>query len=260
MITTAINDLRESIASWRLWTLLGWLEIRQRYARSRLGPFWLTISMAVMIGSIGVVYGTLFGQQLSEYLPFISVSLVMWSLFSQMVSEGATAYINSANYIRQAATPKLIFILQAAYRNLVILSHNFIIVIGLLVMFGVKDWRTLPLFMPGLLLYLINAIWVAMVAGLLSARFRDLPQIINALLQVAFYITPIVYRPASLTRFSWVVEFNPLSYLLNVVRQPLTGEVPSMHTWGICIAMAVFGWLLALLLTGRYIKRIAYWV
>lgn len=260
MITTAISDLRSSIASWRLWTLLGWLEIRQRYARSRLGPFWLTISMAVIIGSIGVVYGTLFGQKMSDYLPFISVSLVMWGLFSQTVSDGATAYINSASYIRQAATPKLIFILQAAYRNLVILLHNFIIVVVLLASFGVKDWAMLPMFVPGLLLYLINALWVAMIAGLMSARFRDLPQIINALLQVAFYVTPIVYRPGSLTRFSWVVDFNPLAYLLDVVRQPLIGEMPSLLTWGICIGMAVCGWTVALILTGRYIKRIPYWV
>jgi lipopolysaccharide transport system permease protein len=260
MITTAINDLRESIASWRLWTLLGWLEIRQRYARSRFGPFWLTISMAVMIGSIGVVYGTLFGQKLRDYLPFISISLVMWGLFSQTVSEGATAYINSANYIRQAATPKLIYILQVVWRNLVILCHNFIIVICLLAVFGMKDWWTLPLFIPGLVLFVLNATWVAMITGLLAARFRDLPQIVNALLQVAFYITPIVYRPNSLTRFSWVVHFNPLSYLLNIVRQPLIGEVPTPTTWGICLCMAVVGWAAALLFTGRYIKRIAYWV
>lgn len=260
MISTALNDLRASLASWRLWTLLGWLEIRQRYARSRFGPFWLTISMAVMIASIGVVYGTLFGQNMRDYLPFLAISLVMWSVFSQTVSEGTTAYINSANYIRQAATPKLVFILQVVWRNMVILCHNFIIVVVLLIFFGVKDWWTLPLFIPGLILFFLNAMWIAMTAGLLAARFRDLPQIVNALLQVAFYVTPIVYRPHSLTRFSWVVTFNPLAYLIDIVRQPLGGEIPTMVTWAVCVGMAIVGWIVALLLTSRYIKRIAYWV
>jgi len=99
-----------------------------------------------------------------------------------------------------------------------------------------------------------------MVTGLLSARFRDLPQIVNALLQVAFYITPIVFRPNALTRFSWVVTYNPLGYLIAVVREPLMGEVPSASTYGICLGMAIVGWTIALLLTGRYIRRIAYWV
>ncbi|MDE2153978.1 MAG: ABC transporter permease, partial [Betaproteobacteria bacterium] len=60
----AINDLFASLRSWRLWTLLGWLEIRQRYARSKLGPFWLTISMGVLVGTLGLIYGTLLGKPL----------------------------------------------------------------------------------------------------------------------------------------------------------------------------------------------------
>ncbi|KVC46957.1 ABC transporter permease [Burkholderia pseudomultivorans] len=260
MFNLALGDLRQSIVSWRLWTLLGWLEVRQRYARSRVGPFWLTISMGVVIGSIGVVYGTLFGQKMSEYLPFLATSLVMWAMFSQTVQEGSVAYINSGTYIRQAATPKLIYILQVAWRNLIVLMHNFVIVLLLLGVFGVKDWTVLPLLIPGLLIYLLNAIWVAMIAGLLSARFRDLPQIISALLQVAFYVTPIMYRPASLNRFSFIVEWNPLAYLMDVVRDPLIGQVAPPTTWAVTIGMALIGWPIALLLTGRFLKRIPYWV
>lgn len=260
MFSLALLDLKNSIASWRLWTLLGWLEVRQRYARSRVGPFWLTISMGVMIASIGVVYGTLFGMKMADYLPFLAISLVMWTAFSQTVVDGAVAYINSGQYIRQASTPKLIYVLQVAWRNLVVLAHNFVIVIVLFCIYGVKSWATLPLFIPALLLYFANALWIVMVVGLLSARFRDLPQIIQALMQVAFYITPIIYRPDSLKRFSFIVDFNPLAYLLGVVREPLIGQAPSALTWGVTIGMAVFGWIFALLLTGRFLKRIPYWV
>ncbi|RQR28846.1 ABC transporter permease [Burkholderia sp. Bp9143] len=260
MLTLSLADLKQSIASWRLWTLLGWLEIRQRYARSRLGPFWLTISMGVIIGSIGVVYGTLFGQKMGDYLPFLATSLVMWSMFSNTIQEGCISYISSGSYIRQASTPKLVFVLQVVWRNLVVLMHNFVIIVLLLVLFGVKSWQTLPLFIPGLLIYILNAMWLTMVVGLLSARFRDLPQIIGALLQVAFYVTPIIYRPDSLKRFSFIVEWNPLAYLLNVVREPLIGQAPDATTWAVTIGMIVVGWPLALSLTGRFLKRIPYWV
>ncbi|WP_250502567.1 ABC transporter permease [Caballeronia sp. AZ7_KS35] len=254
------QDLTRSLGAWRLWTLLGWLEVRQRYARSRVGPFWLTISMGVMIGSIGVVYGTLFGQSMREYLPFLAISLVMWTAFSTTVTEGAMAYISSGQFIRQASTPKLIFVLQVVWRNLVILAHNFVIVVLLLAVFGVKSWETLPVFLPALVLYMLNAMWITMVVGLLSARFRDLPQIITALMQMAFYVTPILFKPASLSRFTFVVEWNPLAYLIDLVRAPLIGQFPSAQTWGVCVAMAVVGWLLGLTLTGRYLKRIPYWV
>ncbi|MBB3258017.1 lipopolysaccharide transport system permease protein [Paraburkholderia bannensis] len=260
MFNLIFTDLKQSIASYRLWTLLGWLEIRQRYARSRVGPFWLTISMGVMIGSIGVVYGSLFGQKMSDYLPFLAISLVMWTMFAQTVQEGSIAYINSATYIRQAATPKLIYVFQVVWRNLVILAHNFIIVLILLAIYGVKDWAVLPIFVPALLLYLANALWVAMLAGLLSARFRDLPQIISALIQIAFYVTPIIYRPDSLKRFAFIVQLNPLAHLIELVRAPLIGQMPSATTWGVAIGLAVVGWTFALAMTGRYLKRIPYWV
>jgi len=260
MFKHIFDDLKQSVVAYRLWTLLGWLEIRQRYARSRVGPFWLTISMGVMIASIGIVYGTLFGQKMSDYLPFLSISLVMWTMFAQTVQEGSLAYINGGTYIRQAATPKLIYIFQVVWRNLVILAHNFIIVIVLLFVFGVKNWEALPVFVPALLLYLLNALWIAMIAGLLSARFRDLPQIISALIQIAFYVTPIIYRPNALTRFSFIVACNPLAYLIELVRAPLTGQFPSLLTWAVSIGMAIVGWAVALVTTGRYLKRIPYWV
>jgi lipopolysaccharide transport system permease protein len=249
-----------SLKSWRLWTLLGWLEVRQRYARSRVGPFWLTISMGVMVASIGIVYGTLFGQSMRDYLPFLAISLVMWGSFSQTIIEGSTAYISSGQYIRQAATPKLIYVLQVVWRNLVILAHNFVIIVVLLAGFGVKSWVTLPVFIPAFLIYMLNALWVAMVVALLSARFRDLPQIVAALMQVAFYITPIIYRPNALSRFAFIVDFNPLAHLIELVRAPLIGQYPSAETWAVCCGLAVVGWAFALALTGRYLKRIPYWI
>jgi lipopolysaccharide transport system permease protein len=259
-IFIATKDAWASLRAWRLWSLLGWLEIRQRYARSSLGPFWLTISMAVMIGSIGAVYGSLFGTNLKEYLPFLSIGIVLWTYFSQVISEGSLVYVNSSAYILNAATPRLVFVFQTIWRNSIIFAHNFVIIIILLAAFGTKNWAVMPLFPLALIIYLLNATWVAMIAGLLSARFRDLPQIISSLLQVAFYVTPILYRPNSLNRFLWIITLNPIAYLIDLVRQPLIGQIPAMQPWVISIGMAVLGWPLALWLTGRYSKRIPFWV
>lgn len=260
MFSTARQDLSASLAAWRLWSLLGWLEIRQRYARSKLGPFWLTISMGVIVGSIGVVYGTLFNQDIAVYLPMMGIGLVFWNLLISIINESCMAYINSAGYIRQTATPKLLFMLQVGWRNFLIFMHNFVIVILLLVVFGSEDWATFPLFIPGLILFILNALWIGQVAGLVSARFRDLPQIISAILQMAFYVTPILFPSSMLKKHQWIVDYNPFAYLLDLVRGPLTGHAPSLLTWGVTGAMAILGWLLALALTDRYLKRIPYWV
>lgn len=257
----ALKDLLDSLKAWRLWSLLGWLEIRQRYARSKLGPLWLTISMGVMVGTLGLVYSALFGQKLTDYLPMLAIGIVIWNLFSTIVSEVSMAYISSANYIRQVHTPRLIYPLQAVWRNCVIFAHNFVIVVVVLAIFGVKSWEILPLCLPALGLFVLNAFWMGAFFGILSARFRDIPQIVAAGLQVAFYVTPILFNGSMLTgKHHWIVEFNPLAYLIDVVRQPLMGLAPSFLTWAVAIGMAVLGWILTLLITGRYYKRIPYWV
>lgn len=256
----AINDFILSLGRWRLWMLLGWLEIRQRYARSQLGPFWLTISTSVLIFSIGIVYGTLFGQDLRNYLPFLAVSIVFWTMFSQTVNEGALAYISSANFIKQISTPRFVFIFQVVWRNTIILAHNFILIIVILCIFGLTDYRPLFLLIPGFILFVVNASWIAVVVALVSARFRDLPQIIAAFLQMAFYVTPIMYKPATLKKYEWVVNYNPLTYIIALVRDPLTGVFPDAATWAVCITIAFFGWVLAFFVTGRYSNRITYWV
>jgi lipopolysaccharide transport system permease protein len=257
---TATADLNASLKSWRLWSLLGWIEIRQRYARSKLGPFWLTISMGVVIGAIGAIFGTLFGQDNATYLPFLSIGMVAWALMSTIITEGCNAYISSAQYIRQVNTPRLIYMLQAMWRNTVIFLHNALIIVVVLAIYGVKDWATVPLFIPGLIILLLNAVWMAVVVGLFSARFRDLPQIITAFMQVMYFITPIMWIPGTLKKHRWLLSANPFAYVIDLVRSPLLGSVPALSSWMIGLGMAVVGWVFALALTGRYHKRIPYWL
>ena len=260
-ISEALKDLIQSLKSYPLWTLLGWLQIRQRYSRSKIGPFWLTISMGILVATMGIVYGALFGQNLKDYLPMISISIVLWGLFSGIINEGCSAYIESANYIRQIHTPIQIYVLQVVWRNIIIFIHNFVIVLIVFLIFGLKDWATLPYFIPGLILFLLNAIWIALVISVVAARFRDFPQVISALMQVAFYVTPILFQGNMLGKdHYWIVEYNPLAYLVDVARQPLLGEVPEPHTWIIALAMVSLGWFLALIITGRYCRKVSLWV
>lgn len=256
-----ISDFLESMRAWRLWTLMGWVEIRQRYARSKLGPFWLTISMGVMATTLGLLYGVLFGQNLSTYLPMISIGIVMWGLFSGIVNDGCAAFMAGAGYIKQIRSPKYLFILQITWRNGVIWAHNFIIVLIVLVIFGVKSWVSIWLFIPGVILFLLNAMWIASFVGVVAARFRDFPQIVGSMLQVAFYVSPILFHGEMLSKdHKWVIEYNPLAYLIDIVRQPLLGQFPTMLTWVIAVVMALSGWSLALIFTGKYAKRVPYWV
>ena len=101
----AWRDLVETARLWRLCWTLAWLDIRLRYRGSMLGPFWLTLSTAAMVGSMGVIYAVLFHMNLHEYLPFLALSLVLWGYLSSLVTEGCMAFTAAEGMIRSVRMP-----------------------------------------------------------------------------------------------------------------------------------------------------------
>src|ERR1700728_5333832 len=69
-IALAWADFTVSLKSWRMWLLLGMNDIRQRYRRSRLGQFWITLAMAIQIGTLGFLYSYLFHLPVAQYLAY----------------------------------------------------------------------------------------------------------------------------------------------------------------------------------------------
>ncbi len=259
-ITEGFKDFQSSLKRWKLWTLLGWLEIRHRYDRSKLGPFWLTISMGVMIGTISVVYGTLFGQNLSSYLPMLAIGIVIWTLFSTIIIESSNIFISCAPYIKQIRTPRLIFIFQVIWKNIIIFLHNSVIIFVILIVTGVANFSSVLYAILGIFLLIINAGWIALFVAIISARFRDFSQIIQSGMQVLFYVTPIIFEPKMLGKYFWIAQYNPIAHFLSLIRDPLMGIHTESISWTLAILMAFFGWLLAIYFLSKYHQKIPYWI
>jgi lipopolysaccharide transport system permease protein len=242
--------------------MLGWQDVRQRYRRSTLGPFWLTVSMGVMIGAIGVVFGSIFNTPMTEFLPFVAAGLIFWGFISSIVTEGCTGFIEAEGIIKELPLPLFLHILRMIWRNILILGHN--LVIFPLVLLAVGKWPSWAMLgsIPGFLLVLVNLAWVALLVAILCARYRDLPQIIASILQVVFYLTPVMWMPSLMPKRagSLLLNLNPIYHLLELVRAPLLGQAPNAFNWGVSIGMAVIGWGVALAVYGRYRHRIAYWL
>lgn len=259
-IRQGVADILRSAKAYHLWLLLGWVEIRQRYARSKIGPFWLTISMAILVTALGLVYGTLFKADLHEYLPLLAIGFVFWAFISTTINDGCNAYIGASAYIKQVPTPRGVYVFQTVWRNLIILAHNVVIVVLVLLIFRINFWSGLPWFVLGFALLLWNLLWLVCFLALVCARFRDLPQIVASFIQVIFYITPILFKRDMLDRYPLLIDLNPFAHLIEVVRSPLLGQPVPALSWWVCVGMAVVGTGLALFMHGRYRARIPYWV
>lgn len=261
-VSIAVSDIIAATRRYSLVGMLGWQDVRQRYRRSALGPFWLTISMGVMIGTIGVVFGQIFNSPIQEFLPFLAIGMILWSFMSTVITEGCTGFIAAEGIIKQLPIPLFAHIMRMIWRNILILGHN--IVIFPLVLLAVSKpltWLAL-LSIPGFAVALLNLTWIALLLGILCARYRDLPQIVGSLLQVVFYLTPIMWMPSLLPQRAglYLLDLNPAYHIMSVVRSPLIGQLPTATNWWVSLGMAVVGWAIALVFYGRYKRRIAYWL
>lgn len=259
-LSKALRDIIQGTLSIHVWPTLAWQEIRQRYRRSVLGPFWLTISTGALLGSMGPLYGKLFGQHLHSYFPYLSVGYVLWMLISGLVNEGCTAFTAAAGLIQQTALPLTIHVLRVVHRNLITFAHNLIILVIILVLYPPPLSWNLLLFPVGVLMIALNGVWVGLLIGLFCTRFRDVPLIIQSVMQVAFFLTPVMWNAGSLGRFKWVVEWNPFTHFLAVVRDPLLGLPLPWGSWLAVLAITVIGYCVALAFFARFRARIAYWL
>ncbi|WP_373508096.1 ABC transporter permease [Thiocapsa sp.] len=257
------NAWRDILEGWHrreLWATLGLHDVRQRYRRSTLGPFWITISMGVMVFALGLLYGQIFGQELHEYLPFLAAGFVIWGLLSEMILGGCTTFISAEGMIRQLNAPVSIYAYREVWSAVIAFVHNIWIFFAVAWWYDVGlSWNALWV-LPAVLILLINGFWMALFFGLLSARFRDVPLIIGSVVQVLFFMTPVIWRPEMLPDRALFLQLNPFYHMVEILRAPMLGQTPAFENWLVVLLIAVFGWAVTLFFYSAYRWRIAYWV
>lgn len=257
----AVQDMWAGLHAWRLWSLFGFNDVRMRYRRSTLGPFWVSLSTAIQVLVTGFVMSFLFHTSLQRFLPFICIGTILWNMLSSIVNEGAMAFIGAADLILQVKRPLSVYLFQAIWRNLIVAAHT--IVIFFLVAFAFRVWPgpTYLLVIPGLVLFILNLVWMAGIAAILSTRFRDIPMIVTNAFTILFWLTPVIYDVHQVNgAMARIVSLNPLYHIMQVLRGPLLLSFPSAANWLVALGTACIGWLLMILLFARCRERIPYWL
>lgn len=255
-----LADLGDGLRQYWLWLSLALQDIKLRYRGSLLGPFWVTLNTAIMIGSMGVVYAELFRVDVRSYLPFVACGLVVWQFISTSVTEGCFAFLSAQQIMQQVKLPLSSHVYRVVARNVMVLLHNLVIIPIVLVWFRVDVGSKIILFVPAMLVLALNSIWLSLVVGMISARFRDVPPIIASLVQAVFFVTPVLWNPQALGRWTYVAELNPFAAALDIARAPLLGQSPADVSWPLMIGLTVMGCLITFALFSRFRSRIAYWI
>ena len=257
----AAADISEGFRLSQLFRTLGWLDIKIRYRGSLLGPFWLTLSTAVLVATLGVLYAELFHIKLHDFLPFIALSLVLWGYVSLLISDACVVFTGSEGTIRSVRMPYLVFAGQSVYRNILVLCHNLVVIVVVFVVFRITPGVHALAALPALVLWLIDSLAITVLLGAFCARFRDVPPIVASIMQIAFYISPVIWKPELLPpRQRALLPINPFYDLLEIVRAPLLGTLPHTIVWASALGYSVVICAIAWLSFVRVRSRIAFWI
>jgi ABC-type polysaccharide/polyol phosphate export permease len=256
----AFRDLRASAERLDLAWSLAWHDVVSRYRGSILGPFWITLSMGLMVLGIGVVYANLFGITLKDFLPLVALGIVFFGTMSGMITEGCSTFVQAAGMLSQTSLPMFTFVWRTVLRNLINLGHHLVIVIAVLIYYGYWRNANVPVAVVGLVFLVLNTAWLSMLVGIASARFRDIPQIIISVMQFAIFVTPVFWPANRLGRHHAVLDFNPFYHLLEAVRAPLMGGGVAPHTYLFLAVMAALGWALTFSIFAYTRRRIVHYL
>ena len=264
-VIAAWGDLVAGFAKRELWLHLGWQDIKQRYRRSVLGPFWITIATGVTAIAMGGLYSKLFKLELSEHLPYVTLGLIIWNLINAAILEGADVFIANEGLIKQLPTPLSVHVYRLVWRQVILFGHNIVIFVIIAIVFP-KPWSWADLsVIPALGLIVLNCVWVSLCFGILATRYRDISPLLFSLVQLLFFMTPIIWNEATLEhqgagKWAKIVELNPLLHYLDIVRAPLLGADQELRHWVVVLVLTAVGWMFAAIAMKQYRARVPYWV
>ena len=230
-----IRDVVRSAGLWHIWIRLGMQDVRLKFRRSAVGVGWIFLNLAVLVSSIGFIYANLLGQDTKQFIPYLTIGMILWGYLTSSIVDGGNAFVNSEGYIKQISLPIYVYIFRffvsISLTTLVAMLAYVVVAVIYAVPFGPGTLLALP----GLLMVMAASLLLVTIFAHLNARFRDIAHMASVGMQVLFYVTPVIF-PAELLRqrtdLALVVNLNPMYHLLEVVRRPLlAGVAADWHSY-----------------------------
>jgi len=235
-------------------------DLNARYKNSILGPLWISIGTGIFVFGIGFLWSEILNKEPSNFLPSLSVGIIFWQFISSCLSDSTTIYTNKISLIKNIKLPLFMFPLQVLLRQIINFGHNAIILIIILFFFEVNLNIEFLLCFPFFLIFIFNMLWIALVMSIIGARFKDFHFVVVSILPIIFFITPVLYQLPDIGLFSKLLLLNPFTHLIEMIRNPLIGNVLNLFSVYFSIIFLLVGWIFTILFFNRTRDRIIFWI
>jgi ABC-type polysaccharide/polyol phosphate export permease len=258
----AMSDLREGLRRWRSWSYLSVENVKNRYRRTVLGPWWLTLQMGIFVTGITIVFGHLLHTGLREFLPYVAVGYIVFALLVGLTSAAAGVFVVGSSTLKSTRQPLSNLVLRDVGVEFIHFGHNLVLYLVFVVAGLVPLTLKMLIALPVAGVIAVNGLFVGLWLGIGVARFRDVQPFINSILGVIIFFTPVFYQPNKLSSGIQIVvlSWNPFTYLIQAFRAPLIGA-PLLPSYYIGTAVfTVINVVLGLAVFTRARSRLPYWV
>lgn len=256
----AWNDLRRAAARPRLILTLVRTTFFNRYKNTALGAFWVTATTIVMVTGLSILYGQILGADLKTFFPYVAIGVIVWGLISTLVNDGAAAFILGADVFNQTPIAKSVFAFRAVGLAYLTFGFRVILIVAVLAVTGTAvSIMSVFLSLCGLAIIAWTGFWFTLFVGTIGLRFRDIGQLIAAVMTISFLLTPVFWQPTRLGDYSWAVNFNPFYHYINIIRGPLLGLDSVGLSFAVTIGCAAFVTAAGAIIFGQFARRLSYW-
>lgn len=259
-IKKATDDILLVRTNAQVWMALAWNDVQSRYHRSKLGVVWANLSIMMLVFALGPIYSKISGVPLDVYIVHLLLGLVVWNYVSSVVSESGREFITSAPYLVSFQLGYFTLLMRVVWRNFIVLCYQMAGFVVVAIIFGISprlEWLSI---IPALMAITINVLWMGLVVSLLVTRFRDFDELINNIIRLVFFVTPIMWIPEMSAQLMLIAEINPIFHLIEVLRAPLTDGLIPTNSWLYIVTMAALGWCFSLPLFVCLRSRLAFWI
>ena len=239
---------------------LSWTEIRIRYARSVIGPFWLVLTTAISIMGLGYIWSILFDMDKETFIPALTVGLVIWQFIAACISEAPSCFATYGSLIRNYSHPIWIYPTALVIKNFIIFCHNLLIVVVVLTLFPQGlGWQTL-LFLPSILMVVTLLTYLVLILAFIGARYKDFGAAVIALMSIAFFLSPVIFKPDQLGVKEYLMWFNPFTYFITIIRDPITGQASAPFVYFVMIIFLCVSSVVAHKAMNKYKSQVSFWI
>ena len=228
-----------------------------------LGVVWVYLGFLFTAGGIGILFSELQGRPLNEHVPYVMFGMAIFQFLTGLVTGSCIVFTGSRHLLLQMPLQRSVLVIAMIFkRSYLLLAHLATATVVSLLLGWRPDLEALWA-LPALALYMVAGVGLGMLFGVATAWFRDLNELVGAVMRLAFFFTPVIWIPGSRdgSRFiSFVVDWNPLSHVLFIFRNGLLGLPPDPINWIVSGSLTLLVLVLGFVLLQVFGKRLAYWL